>query len=236
MEKREPLMKGHAMLLEEGLFPLSCDTVLLSDFVRTRPKSRVLDLGTGCGALGLLLLIRNEGIFVDGVELDTRAATLAKKNWEVNGFIGRGNVWAGDYRALPKECLQHYDICAANPPYFEAGTGKVSVDIIRAQSRSGGEDSLNQLCRSAGQALKMHGALYVCYPAAQLGKLMSVLHDCRFAAKRMRFVHHSYEKKAFLVLLEARLGGGVGCCVCPPLFLKINGQDSEEYRGIYSGE
>ena len=236
MEKREPLLNGHSMLLEEGLFPLSCDTVLLSEFVRARPKDRVLDLGTGCGALGLLLMIRNEGIRVDGVELDARAAMLAQKNWEENGFIGRGNVWPGDYCTLPKECLQRYDICAANPPYFEAGTGKVSVDPSRAQSRSGGEESLKRLCRSAGQALKTHGTLNLCYPAAQLGKLMIVLHDCNFAAKRLRFVHHSPEKEAFLVLLEARLGGGAGCCVCPPLFIKINGEDSAGYRGIYSGE
>ena len=95
MEKREPLLNGHSMLLEEGLFPLSCDTVLLSEFVRARPKDRVLDLGTGCGALGLLLMIRNEGIRVDGVELDARAAMLAQKNWEEKRFYRAGECLAG---------------------------------------------------------------------------------------------------------------------------------------------
>ena len=224
------------MLQEEGLFPLSCDTVLLSDFVRVRPGDRVLDMGTGCGGLGLLLLIRHDNIIVDGVELNAQAAFLAVRNWEENGFDCRGSVRQVDYRILPEEYHRRYDVCAANPPYFEEGKGKASLNSNREQSRSGGKDSLKEFCRSAVCALKTHGTLFLCYPAAQIEILMTALREYRFAVKRMRYIHHSAEKEAFLILLEARLGGGAGCRVCPPLFLKINGKDSPEYCRINSGE
>jgi len=236
MDKRQPLIKGHTMLFREGVFPLSCDTVFLSDFVRARPGDRILDMGAGCGALSLLLLIRNQGIVVDGVELDAPAASLAQRNMEENGFSGRGRIWQGDYRDLPEQCLRLYDVCVSNPPYYEEGTGKMPACRSRAQSRGGGEDSLGELCRSAGRSLKTHGTLFLCYPAAKLERLMDVLRDCRFAVKRLRFVHHSPEKEAFLALLEARHDGGCGCRVCPPLFLKTDGQDTPECRRIYSGQ
>ena len=56
----EQLPNGFTLNLPEGAFPLSTDSMVLSHFVRLPKNARVLDLGSGCGTLGLLLCAVNE--------------------------------------------------------------------------------------------------------------------------------------------------------------------------------
>ena len=49
-------------------FPLSTDSMVLADFVRLPKNARVLDLGSGCGTLGLLLCGKDPNCHVTGVE------------------------------------------------------------------------------------------------------------------------------------------------------------------------
>ena len=51
----ELLPNGLTLNLAEGEFPLSTDSMVLSGFVKLPKNARVLDLGSGCGTLGLLL-------------------------------------------------------------------------------------------------------------------------------------------------------------------------------------
>ena len=64
----EQLPNGFTLNLPEGAFPLSTDSMVLSHFVRLPKNARVLDLGSGCGTLGLLLCAVNESCRVTGVE------------------------------------------------------------------------------------------------------------------------------------------------------------------------
>ena len=51
-------MKEYTLDLTSG-FPLSTDSMVLADFVRPPKNAVVLDLGSGCGTLGLLLCARH---------------------------------------------------------------------------------------------------------------------------------------------------------------------------------
>ena len=62
----ETLFNGFTLALSPGAFPLSTDSMVLADFVRLRPNAGVLDLGSGCGTLGLLLCAKNESCTVTG--------------------------------------------------------------------------------------------------------------------------------------------------------------------------
>ena len=59
---------------------LSTDSVLLADFVSARRAARGIDLGCASGIVALLLLAREEGLDMTGLELDGRAAAVAREN------------------------------------------------------------------------------------------------------------------------------------------------------------
>ncbi len=66
MEKLETLWNGITMATGSA-FPLSTDSILLADFTPLGKNCKVADLGSGCGALGLLLCGKDESCRVTGI-------------------------------------------------------------------------------------------------------------------------------------------------------------------------
>ena len=73
----EILSNRYTLELAPGGFPLSTDSMVLADFVRLPKAARVLDLGSGCGTLGLLLCAKDPDCSVTGIELDENAHRAA---------------------------------------------------------------------------------------------------------------------------------------------------------------
>ena len=62
----------YRMRIPAAQFSLSTDTMALADFARVKHGARVCDLGCGCGALGLLLLVGDETLHVTGMRFRKR--------------------------------------------------------------------------------------------------------------------------------------------------------------------
>lgn len=216
-------------------FPITTDSVLLAAFAAVKPGMRVLEPGCGAGLISLLLLDREPGIRVQAVELDEAAACAARRNFSVNGFSAKAEVICGDLResaSLPE--ANSCDLVVCNPPYFSAADGKLSPDARRALARSEMECTLADVARAAGRSLRQGGRFAIVYRPEQLAALFAALSAERLEPKRLRFVHHSVDKPAGIVLCEAVRLGKPGIRVEPPLLL--NGPDvrpSAEFKRIY---
>ena len=85
----EFLPNGFTLEVPAGAFPLSTDSIVLSHFVRLPKNARVLDLGSGCGTLGVLLCSRNANCTVTGLEIDEKAHLAALENIRRNDLSSR---------------------------------------------------------------------------------------------------------------------------------------------------
>ena len=211
-------------------YRFSLDPLLLAAFVRPRKRSRLLDLGAGCGVAGLaaLLLHQEQGLIVLGADIDPDQVRAARQNARLLGVANACQVQELDLRqirgVLPPE---GFDLALANPPYRPLGSGQPCQDPGRATARGEATATLDDFLRAASFALANRGRFGVVFPAARLAELMAGCRTARLAPKRLRLVHSRPMENARLVLLEAVKNGGDELTVEPPLIIyEGSGQDT----------
>jgi release factor glutamine methyltransferase len=159
---REPLQLllgttpfGSATLdLEPGVFVPRPETEgLVEAVLRAVPQTsgRLLDLGTGTGAIAIAILHVLPEWSGDAVDRSAQAVRLARRNAARNGLTGRLRVQEGDFRrpdglGLPE---QDYDLLVSNPPYIPSGEIPALMPEVRdhdpREALDGGPDGLEAL-------------------------------------------------------------------------------------------
>ena len=203
----EELLTPYTLRWPEGVFPLGGDTLALGDFATVRRNWRVCDLGTGSGALLLLLKRREETLSLTGVEVDPLAAETARHNLRCNHIDGQ--IIHGDLRSLILPA-GGFDLVVSNPPYFPVGCGDSG-----GPTRSEELCTLDELCACAGRIVRNGGRFSLCHRPERLTDLMCTLRKYGLEPKRMKLLSHSPMHPPFLVLLESIKQGRPGLEIIP---------------------
>ena len=196
-------------LLEQpdGVFPLCGDTLALSAFATVKPRWKVCDLGTGSGALLLLLAGRESTLRLTGVELDETAAMTAQRNLDSNGLDGQ--VLCRDLRGAPLPA-GGFDLVISNPPYFSVGSG-TSGGSARCEETC----SLEELCAAAARLVRNGGRFALCHRPERLVDVLYALRKHGLEPKRLKLLSHSPAAAPCVVLVEAVRQGKPGLDILP---------------------
>ena len=226
----EQLPNGFTLNLPEGAFPLSTDSMVLSHFVRLPKNARVLDLGSGCGTLGLLLCAVNESCRVTGVELSQSAHLAAIDNIRRNGLTTRMESICVDVRQVPGSFPPgSFDVCVSNPPYFSGGPASRTAALARREDACSPAD----LFRAAAWALKYGGDFFLVHRPERLGEIIQKAGIYKLEAKRLCLVRHHPGGAPALILLALRKGGKPGLIWEEWTLTDEAGTPTELYRQIY---
>jgi len=233
----EPLFAGKLRCLQprQG-YRFSVDAVLLAHFLRPEDNARILDLGSGCGIISLILSHRYPTVRLVALEVQPRLAEVIRRNVASNGLEDRCAVIEGDCRLiatlLPKGSC---DRVAANPPYYPTGSGRHHPETERAKARHEIFGGSSEMAQAAAFALKADGRAAFVYPAARRAALLDALRENGLAPKRLRLVHPWPGAEAKLVLVEAVKDGGEGLAVLPPFFIcrEKGGAHTAEMAAMY---
>ena len=187
-------------------FPLSTDSVVLKSFVRLPKNARVLDLGSGCGTIGLLLAAEDSKCHVTGIELDEKAHAAALENIRRNHLEDRLTSVCADLRNLPRDFTGQFDCCVSNPPYFSGGpASKTHATARREDCCSPGE-----LFAAASTALKYGGDFFLVHRPERLAELVIRASEHQLETKRLCLIRHRKSGPVTLILLAFRKGGKPG--------------------------
>lgn len=218
-----------------GAFHFGTDAVLLSDFLLLRKGDRALDLGTGTGAIPLLVCAHREGVCMDAVEIQPDMADMAARSVSYNALSERIRVYHMDMRDAPEYLGRGaYDLVACNPPYSRAGAALLSASENKRVSRHEGDISLPEICLCAGALIKNGGRFAVVYPAQRMFEMMTAMRAARLEPKRVRCVQHTLSRAPKLALIDAVKNGGEQLHWLPPLILRNeDGTPAPEWTRIY---
>lgn len=204
---------------KEG-YRFSIDAILLSEFVTLRPRERVIDLGTGCGILPLLLSRKAETATFVGVEIQGPLVECALKNVMLNRLQDRISILHQDFRTLRSAFGPgSFNVVISNPPYRKARSGRINPSPPKAIARHEIEATLDDLTAMASYLLPHKGRCYLIYPASRLIDLLISLRQERLEPKRLQTVHPYRDGRAVFVLVETVKSSGTELILMPPRIL-----------------
>ena len=200
---------------------IGTDACLLAAFAAPRKTDTACDLGTGCGVIPLLWFAgESPPQAAYALELQPRAAELARRGAAHSGLGERLRIVEGDIRELPAVLPRGgFDIVTCNPPYKPVGAGILSGSESGKIARHETTCTLDDVCGAAARLLRFGGRLCVCQLPERLPDLLCAMRDHRIEPKRLRFVQKDAGSPPWLVLCEGKLGSKPFLQVEAPLLL-----------------
>ena len=216
-ERVDAFLDGELRLIQsrDG-YRFSIDAVLLSQFVNIKPGDVVVDLGTGCGVIPMILCLKTDVGRVVGLEIQEELLSQAARNARLNSLEGRMDVVLGDINHLPLvKAFADGVIC--NPPYRKKESGRINPDLRRAIARHEILAGMDDILDAAKRLLKKKGRFAFVYPADRLTDVFNRLRRFDLEPKRLQVTYPSLESGARLTLIEAVQGARPGLQILPPV-------------------
>jgi len=226
----EYLPNGLTLSLCPGAFPLSTDSMVLAHFIRLPRQASVLDLGSGCGTLGLLLCGKDDCCHVTGVELEEKAHLEALENIRRNRLDARVESICADLRSVSERFSPgSFSCCVSNPPYFSGGAASQSLPLARQELSCTPDD----LFACGSRLLKFGGDFFLVHKPERLAQLITTAAKYDLEAKRLRLVRHREGAPVNLILLQLRKGAKPGLAWEEIILHHADGSPTQIYREIY---
>lgn len=214
----------------------SLDAVLLSAHAAPRAKNRVLDLGTGCGIVPLILAYCCPDIKIYGVEIQKSLADLAVRNVQENKMESRIEILCEDLKNLkPGDISGPVNLVVGNPPYRKAEAGRINPDRQKAAAKHEIHAQLQDILDTAGRMLLPRGRLVMVYTAERLADILLKMRGADIEPKFFRMIHPHINSAAKLILIEGLKEGNPGMKNAPPLIIyNKDGSYTGEVRDMFS--
>ena len=235
-EHIEPLGNGISVIVSnENKF--STDTILLAHFSSPKKHERVLELGSGCGAISLIWCRNDPPVHVTSVEIQKEAADMMIRSVEENDLSDRITVINADLRHLDGLVeYGSYDMVAMNPPYKIGGGGILNPEKHKQIARHETECTLDDITSAASKLLRFGGRFCICQRPERLCDVFMSMRKAGIEPKRLRMVQQRQSKAPKLFLAEGRRGGNPGGLKAEPaLFIEGDTESglSQEMIDIY---
>ncbi|MGL1932447.1 MAG: methyltransferase [Desulfotalea sp.] len=221
-------------------YRFSIDAILLAQFLEPKKNFKILDIGSGCGVVSLVIYYRwkNKNINISSLEIQPELNSLTEKNIEVNSYSENVSAINGDIREFKKYFpLESFDQIVANPPFYSLGKGRKSDNEQALNARHQVAGGLEDYLLATSKLLKNRAKAVFVYPAEFLNDFICLARKVNLEPKKIQFVYNYPEgvKDSSLFIIVCQKNGGVNLSVMPPLYVydKKNGAYSTEVDGFY---
>ena len=147
---------------------------------------RVLDLGTGSGAIGLSLAKERKNWEIVCSDMSLEAIKVTKKNMLMNS-LNVSLINSNWLAAFKNEC---FDLIVSNPPYINPSDPRVLSDGLKFEpiealvSDCGGFKDIEQIVKESSKSLHNSGYLFLEHGYDQSDKVISIFENYDFSQIR----------------------------------------------------
>lgn len=151
--------------------------------------SRVLDLGSGIGSVGMIAAWRLPGAHFVTIEAQLESVRLAHKSAAYNGLTGRYDIRHGDFRADDVlDPADSFDLVLGSPPYFPVGSGIEGDHPQKVACRFELRGDIGDYARVASARLAAGGLFTCVFPEEQHQRVLRAAAGAELTIVRRRQV------------------------------------------------
>ena len=203
-----------------------------------KKNSKVADLGTGTGIIGLLLCKKTNLAEMTGIEIQEDVANMAERSIKLNNLEEKFRIINSNINEIfSKKLLEKnvFDVVVMNPPYKEVGTGEINENEKKLISRHEIKANLSDFIKTASGLLKDKGELYIVHKPERMPDIIQELRENKIEPKELRVVYSNKNSEASLILIKAVKGGKKFLKIDRPLYIyNESGKYSDEIKQIYN--
>lgn len=164
---------------------LSSDAVLLGATAEPGQSKRILDIGSGCGILALMMAQKSKAL-VDAIEIDKPAAHQAAENFSRSKWAERLNIHHTSIQHYTESCRLKYDCIICNPPYFQGQL--TGPDDRKNQAKHDTGLNVEELGICVKKLLSESGTFWVIIPASEKNNIQKSFLNAGLYGKKLIYI------------------------------------------------
>ena len=219
------------MLLYQNIdgYCYNSDTLFLYNFIsKFKPRGDFLDIGSGCGILGLLLK-RDFDITLTQIDIQKENCFLNEQNSKVNNLSS--NILHDNF--LEHNFSEKFDFIVSNPPYYDK-------NLVQSQNKSVNISRYNQhlpidsFFARVSANLNHRGNFIFCYDAKQIQDIIYFSKKYKLNIETLRFVHSNENKESSLMQVQTKKDSQSKTTILPPLIISQKAKEIYQKTRTYS--
>lgn len=213
---------------DRSTMKVGTDAVLLGAWAEVKPTDWVLDIGTGCGVLPLMLA-RKGVAKVHAVDLDEASVLEAAENFDASQWRDRLFAFHADIRKFTMQCA--YDLIISNPPFF-VNSFKSDTDRKNQARHTDTSLSFSDLIASVRRLLKPVGRFVVVLPERESNEFIPIAEQANLFVYRRENIIPVEGKGPNRVNLEFRYGQPLSTVVDDLVIRTADGLFTDDYNRV----
>lgn len=188
----------------------------------------MLDVGAGCGVVGMLVARDNPDINIYGIEKQDAFIRYIEKNIEANNLT---------YTLYHEDFLQfkpnrQFDYIVSNPPFYHDGASRSKNEMLN-NARYSFNLPMKSFFKKASELLTPKGHFMFCYDAKQFSLVCNALEEVNLRVVDVQFVHSKINRNASVAMIHVRKNSKSLLNVLPAFITFGNDEFSDEMLSLY---
>lgn len=231
--KAEPIGGGIVVYTSEE-HRFGTDAFLLTKFSHYKAKDTVVEFGTGCGIIPLLMQKQRPPKRIYALDLQENAIEQLKRGIAESRVQTIIPVCADLRELWDGAPVGQASLVLCNPPYQPPGSGFLAENDSQQIARHGLFCTPEDVCRSAARLLNSGGRLCICGRPERLPDYICAMREAGCEPKRLRLVQKTAEDMPWLFLLEGKRGAAPFLQMERPFLMYDHGELTAEAAALYT--
>ena len=204
---------------DKSTLKVGTDAVVLGAWTNVAESKHILDIGTGCGIIALMLLQRTQTAKVLAIDIDADSVAQAQQNAQLSPWKDRMQVQHTSLQQLTAQTTTQFDTIVSNPPFF-AQSLKSPNEQLNKGKHNDNNLPFDTLINCVAQLLSPNGSFSVILPTQESHTLMQLCKTHNLYPSRTLLLQSKPTLPPYRILTQYKFGEQPletqTCCIHTP--------------------